>query len=308
MKNRRFSIIVPVYNRELFVKECIDSILSQTFSDYEIIAVDDGSTDRTLEVLATYGNRVKTLHQDNSGPDVARALGAAHASGEYVVFLDSDDSLLPWALATYNRIIEEFKSPALIIGIKYYYHDGKFSIDSAGSGDEIEVKKYCDYLSKDVPVGLSCSDIVVRRSAYETIGLRKSTPKTFHADEHDMALRFGSFEPCIIVRRPKTVAYRMHSDNTIKDVKCMVEGVLSLVYAERHGVYPGGSRRRFARYTIIGGMALCWVQRAMEAHLILSGLKLLLIACPMIIAGVVNRLLRFFRRRTPSNIFHQQSR
>jgi len=94
MKNKRFSVLIPVYNRDVYVRECIDSIFSQTFKDYEIIAIDDGSTDGTLEVLQSYGEQIKVLSQTNQGPEVARNLGASQASGEYLVFLDSDDFML----------------------------------------------------------------------------------------------------------------------------------------------------------------------------------------------------------------------
>ena len=88
MAKTRFSVLIPVYNRAACVRECIDSILAQTFLDYEIIAIDDGSTDGTQEVLRSYGDRIKVLKQDNQGPEIARNLGAVHAGGEYLAFLD----------------------------------------------------------------------------------------------------------------------------------------------------------------------------------------------------------------------------
>lgn len=92
----KVSYIVPVYNVEKYVKACIDSILSQTIKDYEVIVINDGSTDSSLEILnREYGNdgRVHIISQKNQGQGVCRNLGVDIANGEYVQFVDSDDTL-----------------------------------------------------------------------------------------------------------------------------------------------------------------------------------------------------------------------
>ena len=107
----RFSVVMPVYNRAKYLRQAIDSVLSQTFTDYELIAVDDGSTDDSPEILKSYGNRITVVRQPNQGPEVARNTGAALAQGEYLAFLDSDDIFSPHVLETYDRIIRAFDSP-----------------------------------------------------------------------------------------------------------------------------------------------------------------------------------------------------
>lgn len=92
------SIILPVYNVEPFLEQCMDSLLNQTLKSIEIIAVDDGSTDRSLEILNQYAakdNRVHVFTQQNQYAGAARNLGLSHAKGEYVIFLDSDDFFSP---------------------------------------------------------------------------------------------------------------------------------------------------------------------------------------------------------------------
>jgi glycosyltransferase involved in cell wall biosynthesis len=74
----RFSVLVPVQNRQEYVRQAIDSVLSQAFSDFELIVVDDGSSDRTPDVLQSYGARIKMIRQANQGPEVARNTGASH--------------------------------------------------------------------------------------------------------------------------------------------------------------------------------------------------------------------------------------
>ena len=88
------SVIVPVYNTEKYLRECLDSIINQTFRDIEIICVNDGSTDKSLEILKEYAlkdNRIKIIDKKNEGVAVARNEGIRIANGEFVCFMDSDD-------------------------------------------------------------------------------------------------------------------------------------------------------------------------------------------------------------------------
>jgi glycosyltransferase involved in cell wall biosynthesis len=95
MAVHKVSVIIPTYNRANFVTEAIDSVLSQTFLDYELIVVDDGSTDDTKDVLLRYEGRIKYIYQPNSGVGAARNAGVRCAVGEWLAFLDSDDTWLP---------------------------------------------------------------------------------------------------------------------------------------------------------------------------------------------------------------------
>jgi len=99
----RLSVVVPVYNVEEFLEPCLDSLLAQTFTDYEVVMVDDGSTDGSAAIAQRYVDRdprLKLVHQENGGLSKARNTGTDHATGELLVFLDSDDMLLPEAAAT----------------------------------------------------------------------------------------------------------------------------------------------------------------------------------------------------------------
>lgn len=90
----KISIIVPVYNKEKYLNSCVDSLLNQTYSDYEIILVDDGSTDGSGKICDSYAecqDRVTVIHQKNGGPSSAWKTGFAASSGQYIMFIDSDD-------------------------------------------------------------------------------------------------------------------------------------------------------------------------------------------------------------------------
>ncbi len=102
MKNPEFdhmpkvSVIIPTYNREKYITETINSVLKQTYSDYEIIVVDDGSTDNTEQLIKEqFGDKIIYLFKTNGGPASARNLGIRVAKGEYIAFLDSDDLWMP---------------------------------------------------------------------------------------------------------------------------------------------------------------------------------------------------------------------
>ncbi len=89
-----FSIIIPVYNAEKYLKECVDSILSQTFNDYEIILINDGSKDKSGEIcdlLKQSDDRIKVVHKENGGAAIARNIGVDLSTGTYILFIDSDD-------------------------------------------------------------------------------------------------------------------------------------------------------------------------------------------------------------------------
>jgi len=93
------SVVIPTYNRARFVTRAVESVLAQTYADYEIIVVDDGSTDDTKEALRPYESRIRSLCQENAGVSAARNTGISAARGEWIAFLDSDDEWLPEKLA-----------------------------------------------------------------------------------------------------------------------------------------------------------------------------------------------------------------
>lgn len=121
-----FSIIIPVYNVKEYLRKCVGSILDNSFSDYEVILVDDGSTDGSDilcdELVQENAGRVRVLHQENQGPGCARNTGVAAAEGEYLFFVDSDDSLKPDAL---ERLAAVERYQADILAFDFFSDDGE---------------------------------------------------------------------------------------------------------------------------------------------------------------------------------------
>lgn len=104
------SVIVPVYNAEKYLKTCLDSLISQTYTNFEVLCVDDGSTDHSLNILRFYekkDNRIKVFTQKNAGPAAARNKALQYATGDYISFVDADDYLVENAFKILVKVAGE---------------------------------------------------------------------------------------------------------------------------------------------------------------------------------------------------------
>ncbi len=139
----KISIIIPVYNVEKYLCECLDSILNQTFQDFEIICVDDGSTDETLEILKNYKNkdeRVFVLQQHHSGAAEARNNGIRLARGKYIQFLDSDDYFEPTMLEELYNHAEKFGADLTVCSSRKVDNNGNI-VESGNPNSPINLDK-----------------------------------------------------------------------------------------------------------------------------------------------------------------------
>jgi glycosyltransferase involved in cell wall biosynthesis len=289
----RFSVLLPVYNRENYVRQAVDSVLNQTFTDFELLAIDDGSTDRSAEILKSYGSKLKLIQQRNQGPEIARNAAAALAQGEYLVYLDSDDLFLPFALETFDKVIRELDSPPLLLGSILFFQDGEPPPQPARA-DTIKIFKFRNYASKTI--ALSSNSTIVRKSVFDAVagGRRDSTPQTFHADDTYIQLKVGDYSPFVVIKQPCTSAYRLHGENTSKNLEALANGILRLIRLDRRGELGKPS---WNRYACLGGRALafsyrdCW--RNGERKL---AFRLMLGAGFMVPVAICARILRRFRK------------
>lgn len=154
----KFSIIIPVYNTEKYIKRCIESILCQSFSDYEIIVVNDNSTDKSKEILLSYGDKIKLFDIDKKngiGPSHARNYGVSKSTGEYILFLDSDDYFEKDLLKEINDSLTK-DYDIVRFQVQYDKNGEKEVLDSNISGGEYRTgvdsfAKICQYTIVDVP-------------------------------------------------------------------------------------------------------------------------------------------------------------
>ena len=122
----KISVIVPVYKVEKYIHKCVNSILQQTFADIEVILVDDGTPDRCGEICDEYARqdcRVKVIHKENGGLSDARNVGMAHASGEYLIFIDSDDHIEPDMLEYMYMRLADSGADMATCGLYEVYND-----------------------------------------------------------------------------------------------------------------------------------------------------------------------------------------
>ena len=119
--NQKISVIVPVYNAENYLNRCIESVLTQTYTDWQMVLVDDGSEDESLKVCQKYAdldNRIRVIHQENAGP---RNTGIAAANGDYIVFIDSDD----YIEKDYFQLLSEHDEDVVFINVRDVDEDGR---------------------------------------------------------------------------------------------------------------------------------------------------------------------------------------
>src|SRR3990170_5564347 len=158
------SIIVPMFNAELYIKEALDSIFNQTYQNIEIIAVDDGSTDGTSRIVKEYSerdNRCKYIYLHNSGVSTARNNGILHATGEFITFFDADDIMLPHKIAVQVGFL--INHPDLSIVLTDYHnftHHGDY---------EQTHFMTCPQLSKLINIGPQKESIVIEPAKARSI-------------------------------------------------------------------------------------------------------------------------------------------
>ncbi|MBE9012740.1 glycosyltransferase family 2 protein [Pseudanabaenaceae cyanobacterium LEGE 13415] len=163
----KITVIVPIYNVEPYIQQTIESILAQTYSDFEAILVSDGSQDRSIEICQQFSDpRIKILYQENQGPAAARNLGIRHAQGEYVAFLDGDDL---WAEDKLAKHIEHLdRHPE--VGVSFC--PSRFIDDQGNDMGLLQLTKMSDITPIDLlcrtPIG-NGSVPVIRRSILEQI-------------------------------------------------------------------------------------------------------------------------------------------
>lgn len=130
-----FSIIIPLYNKGKLIKRAIDSVLLQTYQSYEIIVVDDGSTDDSASFVKEYSDkRIRYFFQNNRGVSFARNKGIDVSSGEWLVFLDADDELLPCALSIFEKLIKKCSHCNFLAGASVWKNSGVIVRQGANSG------------------------------------------------------------------------------------------------------------------------------------------------------------------------------
>lgn len=161
MNAPRISVIVPVYNGEAYLAQALDSILQQDWPDFELIVVDDGSTDATARIARSYGDRLVYRHQPNAGQGAARNAGLALATGDFIAFLDADDVWLPAKLSRQMALLSQQADIDMVFGLMEMFHSPELS----------EERRQAIRGHGEVMAGCSVCTLLARREAFARVGV-----------------------------------------------------------------------------------------------------------------------------------------
>ncbi len=168
----RFSVVIPLYNKERYIDRAIRSVLAQSFVDFEIVVVDDGSTDNSANILMKHTDpRIKCIHQKNAGVSAARNIGVRQSSAEFIAFLDADDEWYPWHLEELDGLIIDYSDAGIYSVAHKISQDGKYFLPARCVDDKF--RGYVENFFKAFGNGLSLvnsSTACVNRSAFLDCG------------------------------------------------------------------------------------------------------------------------------------------
>ncbi len=272
-----FSIVIASFNAAKWLPSALASVFAQNHQDYEVIVVDDGSTDDTQQVLVRYDGRIQVVTQRNAGVSAARNAGVERATGQYVVFLDADDRLFPWTLHHFADAITNHGAPTLLMGMPALFQV-ETELERLGDG-ALQTDRWADYLEAahtDYRITIAAA---VRREALLACGGFRATAA---AEDHDLFLRLGVAARFVYLRAPAMYAYRQHRGGASSDGQEANRGVRFLMAEERAGRYPGGrarapQRRRLLARLVRHATRRCVIEGAYRqaADLYLHGFVLL---------------------------------
>jgi glycosyltransferase involved in cell wall biosynthesis len=209
------SVVIPCFNGEAYVREAIDSVLAQNGIPLEVIAVDDGSTDSTREILESYGDRVRRIYQDNAGVGRARNVGIAAARGGYVAFLDCDDLWLPGKVKKQLALFDARPDMGLV------YCDAEMF---NAKGVVVHSKKAIRPPAREQVLNalfldnfITTSSVMIRKSCLESVGTFREEYR--NAQDYDLWLRmarafkFGYVDEILVRYRIRKGGLSEHGEN-----------------------------------------------------------------------------------------------
>lgn len=203
------SVIIPTYNRCSFVQEAIDSVLAQDFKDFELIVVDDGSTDGTKDVLEKrYGEKITCIWQENQGESVARNHGISLAKGKYIAFLDSDDFWIPEKLSRQVSVLQNNLDVGAVFCQAWHVDRGGRRLDKPPLGSKSTLTDFdlnTLLMRNKIPAG--ASTCLIRNSLFDKVGY--FSEDILYGEDWDLWIRISAFSSMILLPEP-LVSYRRH--------------------------------------------------------------------------------------------------
>lgn len=207
----KFSIIIPTYNRAAFLPAAIESVLLQTHSNWELIVVDDGSTDNTREVVTAYtDSRINYVFQPNAERSAARNNGIAHATGDYVCFMDSDNEMLPTRLAGLQQALSSYPNPAAFY-TDIIYRNPKTNVELLKEGIPFSFPINKDTLLRTVIATpqLCCSLEVLKKHQFNT--------QLSIGEDTELIARITDEYPLVYLPKQATIVEIDHANRSVSN-------------------------------------------------------------------------------------------
>lgn len=253
----KVSVITPVYNAERFIGLAVNSVLAQTFQDWEMIIVDDGSTDTTPQVLAVYSDpRIRVLRQVNGGEAAARNTGLDWAAGEYVAFLDADDLYQPNGLADLASYLDEHLEFGVVFSDGYVCDEqGRTLMRLADHRPAIYTGNILEPLVLDAGILTVPTCTMTRRQVIDKFGIRFDSNLKYGTD-WDFWIQIAR-HTCFGYLDRLTCSYRIHSQNITTILgwenrrQGLLRGRLKVMQADWFGQLSTQTRYRFLFQIII---------------------------------------------------------
>ncbi len=258
------SVVIPTYNYAHFVTGAVESALAQTYTDREVIVVDDGSTDDTRDRLAPFEGRIRYIHQENRGLSAARNAGIRAARGPLIAFLDSDDLWHPEKLAVQARYIERHPGVALLASDHLDMHTSEIDRVDWPRVDETRAIEAHAVSFDELVVGsrFGACGVVARRWCFDEVGLFDETLRS--AEDVDMWIRIASRFPVAKMEFPLWV-YRHHGASMHRATARMELNTLRMIAKVFDGPDPM-SRSPWLRRKALAHVAIHLAYGYRDAH------------------------------------------
>ena len=218
----KVSVIVPCFNRATLLPRALESIFAQTFKDYEVIVVDDGSTDDTPQVMKQYNGRVQYIRKENGGSASARNRGIEEAKGEYIAFLDSDDYWTPEKLAEQVKVLDVQKNIGIVYARMPIINEKGERVGTKPAG--ISGRNFKELMEHwgDMPT----STVMTRRECFTKAGMFDTSLTTM--EDIDMWLRISRHYDLYEIENKVLAYYSRHDEQITKSKTKMYQGLVRI--------------------------------------------------------------------------------
>ncbi len=249
------SVAIPVFNGERFLKEALDSVFAQTFRDYEVIGVDDGSTDGSIDLLKQYGDRVRVIRQANAGQGAARNAGIRHAAGRYVAFLDQDDRWYPQKLEREVTALQA-DPDAVLVYSNSDRMDREGRLLDVGTTLKERSSALASPLGRLIGEGLVLpSSMLVRRDVLEQVG--GFDPYLTGFEDFDLCARLRQ-QGRFLFLEESALCYRIHGDGFSHSGKLRVVQSRERFLLRMQDLYAGDSQKQKLIEQMLGDCFSDW--------------------------------------------------